>query len=409
MLSTTWLLTRNFASLPTRSGFKAGALNYILRETDPAAEVVAVIDSDYIVSPRWLRDLIPMFQDPNMAIVQAPQDYRDGEENAFKAMCLAEYRGFFHIGMVTRNERNAIIQHGTMTMVRHKVLVEVGGWAEWCITEDSELGLRVFEKGLAATYIPKSYGRGLMPDTFVDFKKQRFRWAYGAMQIMKRHAGMLFLGRDTALTRGQRYHFLAGWLPWFGDAISLIMNVLCILWAVGMALFPKYFGTPLYVLMLPPIGAFLFKLMHFLWLYAARVPCTFRQRVGAALAGTALTHTIATAILRGVFTKSMPFLRTPKCESKSAVLKGITMARGEALMMVLLLFAVVVNYNFGNDQTEERLIRSALLLIQSLPYAAALLLSLFSVLPEGLRLPWAERKPARPEVVAASPRLPLGP
>jgi hypothetical protein len=78
-------------------------------------------------------------------------------------------------------------------------------------------------------------------------------------------------------------------------------------------------------------------------------------------------------------------------------------------MMVLLFFAVVVNYNFGNDQTEERLIRSVLLLIQSLPYAAALLLSLFSVLPEGLRLPWAGKKAARPEVAAAASRLPLGP
>jgi hypothetical protein len=29
-----------------------------------------------------------------------------------------EYDGFFRIGMHHRNERNAIIQHGTMTMVR---------------------------------------------------------------------------------------------------------------------------------------------------------------------------------------------------------------------------------------------------------------------------------------------------
>ncbi|MCF7994387.1 MAG: glycosyltransferase, partial [Chromatiaceae bacterium] len=98
------------------AGFKAGALNFALRETDPKAAIVAVIDADYLVSPNWLHDLIPAFFDDEVAIVQAPQDYRDGEENAFKAMCLAEYRGFFHIGMVTRNERNAIIQHGTMTM-----------------------------------------------------------------------------------------------------------------------------------------------------------------------------------------------------------------------------------------------------------------------------------------------------
>ena len=106
-------------------------------------------------------------------------------------MCYEEYRGFFHIGMVERNERNAIIQHGTMTLVRRDALEEVGGWAEWCITEDAELGLRLFEAGYEAAYIPRSYGRGLMPDTFIAYKSQRYRWAYGAMQILKHHAGAL--------------------------------------------------------------------------------------------------------------------------------------------------------------------------------------------------------------------------
>lgn len=66
-----------------------------MRQTDPRAEVVAVIDADYIVRPQWLRHLVPAFSDPEVAIVQAPQDYRDASQNAFKAMCMAEYRGFF--------------------------------------------------------------------------------------------------------------------------------------------------------------------------------------------------------------------------------------------------------------------------------------------------------------------------
>ena len=134
-------------------GFKAGALNFGLKQTSPDAVIVAVIDSDYIVDPRWLRDLMPQFSNPKVAIVQAPQDYSDGCQNAFKAMCYSEYAGFFYIGMITRNERNAIIQHGTMTMVRKQVLEEVGGWAEWCITEDAELGLRIFEQGYEAHYM----------------------------------------------------------------------------------------------------------------------------------------------------------------------------------------------------------------------------------------------------------------
>ena len=52
--------------------------------------------------------------------------------------------------------------------------------------------------------------------------------------------------------------------------------------------------------------------------------------------------------------------------------------------MMLGLFAVVaIQLNFGNDQTEERLVWAVLLVILSLPYAAALILSLFSVMPEG--------------------------
>ena len=81
--------------------------------------------------------------------MQAPQDYRDAHEDLFKRMCFWEYAGFFHLGMKTRDEKNAIIQHGTMALIRKSALIDVGGWGEWCITEDAELGLRLFENGLS--------------------------------------------------------------------------------------------------------------------------------------------------------------------------------------------------------------------------------------------------------------------
>ena len=207
-------------------GFKAGALNKALELTDPAATFIGVIDSDYQVAPDWLNTVVPAFGDPQVALVQAPQDYRDADESLLKKCCYEEYRGFFHVGMVERDEHNAIIQHGTMCMVRRTALVEVGGWAPWCITEDTELGLRLFEAGYVAHYTPKSLGRGLMPDTYAAYKGQRYRWVYGAMQILKRHGPMLF-GRAGKLTLAQRYHFVAGWLPWFADAFALIFCGAC--------------------------------------------------------------------------------------------------------------------------------------------------------------------------------------
>ncbi|MET0230940.1 MAG: glycosyltransferase, partial [Rhodanobacteraceae bacterium] len=111
-----------FYHLEPWPGFKAGALNYGLEVTDPRAEVVAVVDADYEVRSDWLRALTGYFVDPNVAVVQCPQAHREWEHNAFRRMTNWEYDGFFRIGMHHRNERNAIIQHGTMTMVRRNAL-----------------------------------------------------------------------------------------------------------------------------------------------------------------------------------------------------------------------------------------------------------------------------------------------
>jgi len=361
------------------AGFKAGALNFALKHTAPEAEIVAVIDSDYVVDPRWLRDLAPIFANPRMGVVQAPQDYRDADQSAFKAMCYAEYRGFFYIGMITRNERNAIIQHGTMTMIRRTVL-DAAGWSEWCITEDAELGLKVFEAGYEAAYVPRSYGAGLMPDTLLDYKKQRFRWAYGAVQILKHHAGMLFTRRGR-LSLGQRYHFLAGWLPWLSDGFNLVFNLAAIFWSAAMALFPHSIDPPLMVFSALPLALFAFKIVKLLHLYSTRVGASFRQTLAAALAGLALSHTIGQAVLQGLFTSDQPFFRTPKRAANHALLQALYDSREEALMMLgLWLAALAVELDVTTGMRDLQ-VWAAVLLIQSIPYFAALLVSLISAYP----------------------------
>ncbi len=363
-------------------GYKAGALNFALRQTDTAAEVIAVIDSDYLVHPRWLRDLVPQFVNPRIGIVQAPQDYRDARENAFKAMSYAEYRGFFYIGMITRNERNAIIQHGTMTMVRASALREVAGWAEWCITEDAELGLRIFEEGLEATYIPKSYGRGLMPDTFIDFKKQRYRWAFGSVQILRRHARNLLTGGNGKLTAGQRYHFVAGWLPWLADGINLIFNMAALCWSIAMLALPNEIDPPLLMFSILPLALFVFKLGKLVYLYQTRVGATTVQTIAAALSGLALTHTIGLAMLTGFFVKSKPFFRTPKQAHKQALFKALSAAREETLLLIALWLAAGSIINSFGTETLDLLMWAVMLLLQSVPYLAALIVSIISAFPK---------------------------
>lgn len=391
-----------FFHIAPLSGFKAGALNYALRHTAADAEVVAVIDSDYKVEPHWLRELVPAFADQKLAIVQSPQDYRDAQENAFKAMCYAEYRGFFHIGMVVRNERNAIIQHGTMTLVRRSALERVGGWAEWCITEDAELGLRLFEQGYEAQYLPVTYGRGLMPETFTDYKKQRFRWAYGAVQILRAHAGVL-LSADPRLTRGQRYHFIAGWLPWLADGLNLVFNCIALTWSAAMMIAPHRVDPPLMMFSMLPLTLFAFKLAKLAHLYSSRVGANIRQTLAAALAGLALSHAVSVAVVKGLLTRTQPFFRTPKGKQPYALIKGFAAARAEtAFMVALILAAIGLTHQFRiapglvlgipeELKAPDVSLWVAVLLIQSIPYAASLFMSLVNALSLPAR--WLGRPP----------------
>ena len=373
------------------AGFKGGALNYLIPHTAPDAEVIAVIDSDYCVDRNWLKHMVPHFADPKIAIVQSPQDYRDQNESKFKKLCYSEYKGFFHIGMVTRNDRDAIIQHGTMTMTRRSVLEELG-WADWCICEDAELGLRVFEKGYSAAYSHNSYGKGLMPDTFIDFKKQRFRWAYGAIQIIKRHTSSLLRGKDTELTRGQRYHFLAGWLPWVADGMNIFFTVGALLWSAAMIIVPTRVDPPLLIFAIPPLALFVFKVGKIIFLYRRAVGVNLKDAFAAALAGLALSHTIAKAVLYGFFTTSIPFFRTPKNADNHGFWVAISEAREEVFIMLLLWGAALGIFLVQGLPSNDMRFWVVMLLVQSLPYLAALIMAFMSSLPKPVEE--AEEQPA---------------
>jgi exo-beta-1,3-glucanase (GH17 family)/cellulose synthase/poly-beta-1,6-N-acetylglucosamine synthase-like glycosyltransferase len=391
-----------FFTLGKYPGFKAGALNFALRETAPDAEIIGVLDSDYLVDPDWLRSMVPAFADPRVGFTQSPQDYRDNDGALFKRLMFWEYAGFFHVGMVNRNERNAIIQHGTMTLIRAKALMRDGGWAEWCITEDSELGMRLFRDGYEAVYSKKSFGRGVMPDDFNAFRKQRYRWAYGAMRITRKHWRALLSPFNHELTIGQRWHFITGWLPWMGDALGLGFLFMGLAWSAGLIFDPVRFEFPIILFMLPSLGLFAFKIVQILALYSSRVPCGLRDRLGAAVTGLALSHTIGKAVWKGFSSNKLPFLRTPKMKDAPALVQGLVMAR-EELVLLALTWAALLGVGFVHHwATPETRLWCLVLFTQSLPYLAAVTVSIIAALPA------PAPKPVAAPLRAAQPvRMPM--
>ena len=370
-----------FFHLENWPGFKAGAINHALEQTDSDAEIIAVIDSDYVLSPDWLKCMVPYFDNENVGFIQSPQDYRDRHLSGFKNFCYWEYAGFFNIGMVQRNEYNAIIQHGTMTMIRKSALLEVGNWAEWCICEDSELGLRLYEAGYDSVYVKDSFGKGLMPDTFSGYMTQRFRWVYGAMQIIKGHWRSFIPGKKSPLTSAQRYYFIAGWLPWFSDALALLFTTASLILTAVILYDPIHSELPSNVFLMPTIGIFSFKILRGLWLYQARVPCSIWESLGAALTGLSLTHTVARGTAQGLFTSGKPFMRTPKYEKQGPLFSGLRTIQQEILMLILLGTAIWQMSSIEHFDNLTGKLWIAILSVQAVPYIATLLTLLISIAP----------------------------
>jgi exo-beta-1,3-glucanase (GH17 family)/cellulose synthase/poly-beta-1,6-N-acetylglucosamine synthase-like glycosyltransferase len=353
------------------SGYKAGALRLALANTADDAEVIGVIDADYMVSPDWLRDLVPYFADEQVGMIQSPQDHRDGDRTIMHRAMNGEYAGFFDIGMVQRNEANAIIVHGTMCLIRRAAIAAAGGWSSRTIVEDTDLGLTLLEQGWQIHYTNRRYGYGLLPDTFEAYKKQRHRWAYGGFQIFKHHWRHL-LPRAGGLTRDQKREYALGWLNWLGaESLGVAVAILNLLW-VPVIVFLDI-AVPDKILTVPILAAFAVSLLHFVTLYRLRVAVPLGQMVGAVIAAMSVQWAVARAVGYGIWKENIPFTRTAK---------GGTTRRGpdfaafwEAVMAALLLASAVLVVMTNYKQITELNVFAAVLVVQSLPFIAAIVIA----------------------------------
>jgi len=354
-------------------GFKAGALRIAMDRTAADAEIIGIIDADYVVDPDWLKDLVPAFADPRVGLVQAPQDHRDQDTSLMHYIMNGEYAGFFDIGMVQRNEENAIIVHGTMCLIRRAAMEMAGGWAGDTICEDTDLGLAIQEQGWLTHYTNHRYGRGLLPDTYEAFKKQRHRWAYGGFQIVKKH-WRRFLPGASRLTPDQKREFALGWLNWLGaESLGVVVALLNLVWVPIVAF--ADIAIPDKILTLPIIAAFLVSLGHFLIMYRLRVPVKTGQMLGAMIAAMSVQWTVCRAVAQGLITEHLAFARTSKGGLSRMSIEF--QAFWEAVIGVLLLAgAAVLIVTNGPKQIREIYIFAAVLVLESLPFLSAVAIAI---------------------------------
>ncbi len=295
------------------SGYKAGALNYCLKHISESAEYIAVLDSDYIVDRNWLKECIPLFFNDSentskIAAVQCPQSYRITKNTAFENAMYAEYDSFFKIGMNLRNEKNAIIMHGTMLIINKQVLNKFK-WAQWSICEDAELGLRMLSAGFKIYYHNHILGKGVLPASYKSYAKQRFRWVYGGIQILIKHYKK-FIKIEGNLNLKQISYYFLGWLPWISEALFLLF---CISgFFTASTILETEQAVPGSTYLIPLLILFFSRLISILLVYLRLINYNIKNTVLAFVSGISLTYSISLAAIFAFIYPKYSFDRTVK-------------------------------------------------------------------------------------------------
>jgi cellulose synthase/poly-beta-1,6-N-acetylglucosamine synthase-like glycosyltransferase len=314
-----------------------------------------------------------------MGFVQATHAYRGYAESRFGRWANAEYAPFYRSTMTALNEHGAGLTIGTMSLISLRALDEAGGWAEWCLTEDSELAVRIQAAGYDSVYLSEPYGRGLIPPTFAEYRKQRFRWTYGPVQEFYRH-WRLYLprslgGRPSALTATQKLHHAnhgiavisCGLTPvkmLIGTAtvILMILNgegviIPAALWAAAIAMVVSS------------------QLLRYLT-YRRVLRMDLRQAVGGTIAAIALMFVIQTASLRALLRRPASWQRTAKFRVAKS---GLAALRGAHIELIATAFCLATGALLLMGSTSSLVTAAGTWwLIQGLGFAAAPVVALIA-------------------------------
>jgi cellulose synthase (UDP-forming) len=202
-------------------GAKAGNLNNAISHLH--CDLIAVLDADHVPELGFLERTIPFFGDPDVAVVQTPQDFYNVDSFEHAAVVeltdddpLARQRYheqalFYRVIQAGKNRWNAAFWCGTSAVLRLEALRSIGGIATETITEDIHTTVRLHRAGWRTVYLNQVLARGLAAKTVSAYALQRRRWGTGAMQLLRRENPLTASG----LSLSQRLAYATTLLGWF--------------------------------------------------------------------------------------------------------------------------------------------------------------------------------------------------
>jgi len=228
---------------------KPKALNYGLQLA--SGELVTVFDAEDRPDPLQLRRAAVAFAElsPAVACLQARLHYHNVGQNQITKWFSAEYVRWFASVLPALVAIGAPIPLGGTSMhIRRQVLEAVGAWDPFNVTEDADLGVRLYRFGYR-TLVLDSITYEEANSDFINWIKQRSRWYKGYLQtwlVHMRHP--LLLWRQLGSGGFIGFHLIVGATPFLALANPFLW-LLTALWFLGgvhavRVLFPAWIFYP---------------------------------------------------------------------------------------------------------------------------------------------------------------------
>lgn len=146
-------------------------------------DFVLILDADMQCHPEILNKLVSRFYEGNdkLAFVQSPQSFSNIEKWDILGQ---QYKYFYQVVMKSWSKWGCVPCCGTNVLFRYKHLLDIGGFQYGSVTEDFLTSLVLHAKGYETAYVSENLAIGLAPFNLCGFYKQRFRWAFGSLQIL---------------------------------------------------------------------------------------------------------------------------------------------------------------------------------------------------------------------------------
>jgi cellulose synthase/poly-beta-1,6-N-acetylglucosamine synthase-like glycosyltransferase len=354
-----------------RVGFKAGALDFGMRQTE--AEFFAILDADFVAPKDFLMRTMPvMLVRPSVGIVQARWGHLNDTHSLVTKAQGVGIDGHFTVEQPARAWNNLFMNfNGTAGLWRREAIDAAGGWEHDTLTEDMDLSYRSQLAGWRPFFMADLVVPAELPDNINAFKSQQFRWAKGSIQTAIKLLPRVFRSRVSLLAKAQAFFHMTHYM------IHPIM-----LWLALMALpllvltdftysRPMFFGL-FFLFVVSTLAPTVLYATSQCYLYESGwrrlklLPFLTSLGIGIAISNTR-------AVLEACLRRESPFVRTPKRGEQGQVAYTVRMPY---LAIFELMLGAYCFYSLGYYLHTQRFVMGPFLLLYACGFTIVGVLSL---------------------------------